>query len=112
MPGSFVGRESNELERIGMTAYLSCNITRGQLAGEWAVRGAAHAGVEFSLFAPHEFVRPVDDGADDAGQERPGLLFVEVLAEDQDRALVELPVPTFDNGQIITVDRGQIQAVG
>lgn len=94
-----------------MTAYLSCNIAPGQLGGEWAVRGTVYGGVEFSLFAPQDSVKPVGDSIDDPEQERPGLLCVEVLEKDEARALVALPAPTFENGQIITVDLGQIQTV-
>jgi len=95
-----------------MMAYLSCNIAPGQLGGEWAVRGTVYGGVEFSLFAPQDVVKPVGESIGEADQERPGLLCVQVLEEDGARALVALPAPTFENGQIITVDLGQIQRAG
>jgi hypothetical protein len=94
-----------------MTSYLSCNVTRGQLSGEWAVRGTGYAGVEFSLFAPQDCVKPVGDASADAGAEQAGLLRVEILKADDRRALVQLPAQTFENGQTVTVARNQIYAV-
>ncbi|KKL97165.1 hypothetical protein LCGC14_1837240 [marine sediment metagenome] len=87
-----------------MTAYLTCNITPGQFIGEWAVRGSAYDSTEFSLF-----VEDHDVDFDDTRPERTGLLRVEVLDQDADRALVKLPVATFEQGRTITVDRTQIQ---
>ena len=82
-----------------MAAYLNCNIAPGQFSGEYAIRGSAQAG-EFSLFAPKECV---ETGSGDTG-----LLRVKVLKKDGSRALVELPVQTFENGQAVTVNFDQI----
>ena len=90
-----------------MTTYLNCNITPGQFSGEYAIRGTSQGG-EFSLFAPKECVKSVDAELDNVDGERPALLQVKILKEDEKRALVELPAQTFENGQAVTVCRDQI----
>ena len=93
-----------------MTAYLNCNVTRGQFSGEYAIRGTAQAG-EFSLFVPKECVKGINDEWGNVDGEQQALLRVTILKEDEDRALVELPAQTFENGQAVTVQRDQIREV-
>lgn len=90
-----------------MDNCLRCQVTPGMFSGEVAVRGTTADGTEFSLFVSEEFVdcsEPVTEG-------RPvdGWLSVEVLAREDNLALVRLPGQTFENGQTVTVLDSQLE---
>ena len=91
-----------------MSTYLSCNVGKGQFGGEWAIRGRAHGGGEFSLFAPSEFVQADASPAVDGFTH--GWLRVELLDADDRRVLVRLPRQAFENGHTVTGGREQIRS--
>jgi len=91
-----------------MKTYLSCEVRRGQFGAEWAVRGVTVSGAGFSFFAPNEYVEL--DKARSNSEGGLGWIRVEVLEEDEHRALVRLPGQTFENGRTVTVRRDQIEA--
>jgi hypothetical protein len=76
-------------------------------SGEVAVRGVAADGTEFSLFVTDDFVEfdapAIHNGPVD------GWLRVEVLAREDNLALVRLPGQTFENGQTVTVLETQLE---
>jgi len=90
-----------------MGTYLRCKIGLGQFSGEVAVQSATASGEEFSLFVDDECV----DCDRSLEQESPvdGWIRVEVLAEEGELLLVQLPGQTFENGRTVTVRRTQVE---
>ena len=84
-----------------MEALLRCQVSLGMFSGEFAVRGKAANGVEFSLFVAEDFVEPGMPVTE--GKSVDGWLRVEVLAREGALMLVRLPAETFENGRTVTV---------
>ena len=90
-----------------MEKWLDCTISPGQFTGEYAVRGNLFNDRGFSLFAEKEHL----DFTKEPTLDKPvqGWIRVELGPEKGDLLLVTLPHPTFENGQTITVKRGQVK---
>ena len=91
-----------------MTVWLNCKISSGQFTGEFAVRGEMFNAKEFSLFAPKEYLK-FDEERVKKGTTVEGSIRVTKLQAKGDLVLVELPQPTFENGQAITVKASQVK---
>lgn len=91
-----------------MTTWLNCKISPGQFTGEFAVRGEMFNAKEFSLFAPKKDLK-FDEEPVKGGNSVQGSIRVTKLQERDDLVLVELPQPTFENGQTITVKASQVK---
>lgn len=90
-----------------MDDFLRCRVGPGLFSGEFAVRGAAADGAEFSLFVADDFVE-CDSPVTGSGPVD-GWLRVEVLAREAGLMLVRLPGQTFENGQTVTVRESEIE---
>ena len=90
-----------------MNSYLRCTASPGQFSWECAIRGKAYNGVEFSLFVPKDYVKLGRAG--EGGDPNNALLSVEVVETDDKRALVRLPMQTFENGRTVTVSRDLVE---
>ena len=96
-------------ESDNMEDWLNCTISEGQFSGEFAVQGEMFDSTGFSLFLPENdlfFSKPPK------GDEHiKGAIRVRVLDQKDDLILVELPQPTFENGQAITVKANQVRKI-
>ncbi len=88
--------------------WLNCTISEGLFSGEYSVKGQLSNFVDFSLFAPEQYIRL--DTPLEGQQAVNGCIAVSVLDEQGEEALVLLPAPTFENGQTITVRRDQVRS--
>lgn len=91
-----------------MAVWLNCKVSSGQFTGEFAVQGEMFNAKGFSLFAPKECLN-FDEGPVKKGKTVEGSIRVTKLQEKDDLVLVELPQPTFENGQTITVKSSQVK---
>jgi hypothetical protein len=91
-----------------MVMWLNCKISPGQFTGEYAVRGKMFNAKEFSLFAPKKDLQFNEETFEKGGSVE-GSICVIKLQEKGDLVLVELPQPTFENGQTITVNASQVK---
>jgi hypothetical protein len=89
--------------------WLDCRISPGQFTGEFAVRGEMFNAKEFSLFAPKKDLKFFDEEPVKGGNSVQGSIRVTKLQERDDLVMVELPQPTFENGQTITVKASQVK---
>lgn len=87
--------------------WLICEIGEGQFTGEYAVRGRLSDSSDFSLFAPEATVK--FEKAPSGGKFVNGEISVTVLMERGERVLVSLPEATFENGQLITVNKDSVR---
>lgn len=90
-----------------MEKWLECTISPGQFSGEFAVKGKMFDDTEFSLFAPKEDLNFVGNPSWDNPIQ--GSIRVTISEQEDDLLLVNLPRPTFENGQAITVKENQIK---
>jgi hypothetical protein len=93
-----------------MATYLKCKVSRSQSIEEFSVRGVAHDGVEFSLFAwGGDVIRSTTEEG-----EHDGWILVEIMAREANRTMVKLPVMTLDarGGQIVTVFDTELEERG
>ncbi|MFH1716354.1 MAG: hypothetical protein ABIF19_03315 [Planctomycetota bacterium] len=90
-----------------MEKWLECTISPGQFTGEFAVQGKMFDASEFSLFAPKEELQ--FDGEPSWDRPVKGSIRVTVGEQKDNLLLVSLPRPTFENGRVITVEKGQIK---
>jgi len=90
-----------------MEKWLECKISPGQFTGEFAVQGEMFDATEFSLFAPKEDLK--FDGQPSWDKPVRGSIRVTVSAQEEDLLLINLPRPTFENGQVITVKNDQVK---
>ena len=90
-----------------MDKWLECTISPGQFSGEFAVKGKMFDNTEFSLFAPQEDLN--FDGSPSWDNPVQGSIRVTISEQEDDLLLVNLPRPTFENGQAITVKKNQIK---
>jgi hypothetical protein len=92
---------------MDMTAWLKCMISPGQFPHEYSVWGTLFNGSTFSLFAPKEDV----DVKGEVTRKNPVQGWIRVTAGPikDDRILVALPQPTFENGQVISVKLGDVK---
>ncbi|MBA7484314.1 hypothetical protein ES707_19839 [subsurface metagenome] len=90
-----------------MEKWLECTISPGQFTGEFAVQGKMFDATEFSLFAPKEDLQ--FDSQPSWDKPVHGSIRVTVSAQEEDLLLINLPRPTFENGQVITVKKNQVK---
>ena len=90
-----------------MGKWLDCTISPGQFTGEFAVGGKLFNDSGFSLFAEREDLKFDKEPSRD--EHVTGHIRVVVGSEKDDLLLVTLPQSTFENGQTITVKKGQIK---
>lgn len=84
------------------TTWVPCSVSLGQFPNEYAVSGTQYNGKTFSLFAPRDAVHLATPDAVD------GFLQVQVVDRKNDLVLIRLPAQTFENGQYVTVQAGQL----
>jgi len=84
-----------------MEVWLSCSISPGLFTGEYSVRGYLFDNSEFSMFAQVEDL----DFEGEPTPENPVEGWIKIVKMDakDDLLLVNLPRPTLENGQAITV---------
>lgn len=89
--------------------WLDCTISPGQFTGEFAIRGKMFDGTEFSLFSPKEYLEFEGEPSKDKSVN--GRIRVRVIIgqQEDDLIMINLPRPTFENGQVITVKAEQIK---
>ena len=80
--------------------WLRCEVTEGQLDGEYAVGGDTPDGAGFSLFVPTQFVSVEGEVGSTS---IPAWLKVQVLDRAGNQVLVRLPRHSIQNGTTITV---------
>jgi hypothetical protein len=90
-----------------MERWLDCRISPGQFTGEFAVQGEMSNSKGFSLFLDGKFLKFESQPGPDAPVK--GSIRIRQLDAQGDKVLVELPQPTFENGQTITVKADQIR---
>jgi len=86
--------------------WLNCKISEGQFTDEFAVQGKTFNSLKFSLFASKDCIKCKVPPK--PGKVVEGSICVKILDKKDDLVLVELPQPTFENGQAITVKAEQI----
>jgi hypothetical protein len=93
--------------RMEPKTWLRCHVSQGQFTGEYVVAAKDFQNSTFSLFVPDEYVEC--DG--DMTEDRPvaGWIQVEVLDQNDNLALVQLPRLPLENGRTVTVQRHDIQ---
>lgn len=85
-------------------SWLRCRVGPGQFPDEYAVWGETFNGRPFSLFAPHNYVRPPLEA--ERGE---GLLRVAIGERKGNLVLLRLPQPSFEGGSYyITVTADQL----
>ena len=89
--------------------WLDCTISPGQFTGEFAIRGKMFDGTEFSLFAPKEYLEFEEEPSKDKSVN--GRMRVIIGPREDDLIMINLPRPTFENGQGITVKAEQIMEI-
>ncbi len=90
-----------------METWLRCKVTPGQFSNEYAVQGERFDGRGFSLFA---WERDVDTDFTTSKDVPAGAwLRVEVLDQSNDKVLVRLPSPCFENGDTVSVQAAQLK---
>ena len=88
-----------------MEAWLKCFVGPGQFSDEFAVKIKLSNGLISSLFASSGDVQVEDQNNE--GEVRAKLRITKIDEKD-DLALIQLPHPTFENGQTITVKKTQL----
>lgn len=88
--------------------WLNCTVTEGQFTGEYGVQGQLFNSEQFSMFVPESYVQVRETPSQ--GKRVDGLIKVNVLDEEGGLVLVSLPLPSFENGRTITVNKEQLQA--
>jgi hypothetical protein len=87
--------------------WLKCEVSQGQFAGEFAVRGRTFDNTGFSLFTSADDLDL--DQAPTGNEQLPGRLCVDVLDRQGELVLVRLPQATLENGRTVTVRRSQLE---
>ena len=90
----------------GMKIWLKCEISVGQLSGEFVVMAKDFRGTAFSLFVPDDFVDV--ERAPNSDEIVDGWLEVDVIDANDRMALIKLPRTPLENGQTVTVNTNQL----
>jgi hypothetical protein len=90
-----------------MQAELRCQVYPGQFSSEFTVVVEEFQGRRYSLFASRDEVRVGQDPTQDAPAE--GWLRVQVIGDEGNNVLVQLPHSTIENGPYLAVRRDQIR---